>query len=139
MDLVDEQNVIGLQIGEQRGQVARLFDHRARGLPQVDAELVGDDVAQRGLAEPGRAEDQHVVECLATALGSLDIDLQLLAHRLLAKIFVEPLGTDRRFGEVVFARGDGSDEAVFGHWAGMGNREWGIKAPTAMQTGYGRQ
>jgi hypothetical protein len=55
----------GFEIGQQRGQVAGALQHRARGLAQVDAQLVGDDVRQRGLAEAGRAEDQHVVERLA--------------------------------------------------------------------------
>ena len=44
VDLVDEQHVVRLQVGQQRGQVAGLLDHRAGGLAQVDAQLVGDDV-----------------------------------------------------------------------------------------------
>ena len=81
MDLVDEQDVALLEIGEQRGEIARLGDHRAGGGAEADAELAGDDLRQRGLAEPGRAEEQHMVERLA-ALGGLDEDLQVLARLL---------------------------------------------------------
>ena len=43
----------------------------------------GDDVGQRGLAQPGRPGQQHVIQRLAARLGRLDEDLQLLAqHRL---------------------------------------------------------
>ena len=69
VDLVDEQHVLRLEVGEQRGEVARALEHRARGLAQVDAELLGDDVRERGLAQARRAEQQHVVERLAAALA----------------------------------------------------------------------
>jgi hypothetical protein len=64
MDLVDEQHVVRFEVGQHRGQVAGALQHRARGLAQVDAHLVGDDVGQRGLAQARRAEQQHVVERL---------------------------------------------------------------------------
>ena len=125
VDLVDEQHVVRLQVGEQRGQVAGLLDHRAGGLAQVDAQLVGDDVAERGLAQAGRTEDQHVVERLAALLGRLDVDLHLLAHRRLAEVLVQPLGADGGLDGVFFAGGGG------GHDAGVVHA--GIMAGTAMR------
>ncbi len=77
VDLVDEQNVVGFQIGEQRREVAGPLQHRPRGLAQVDAHLLGDDVRQRGLAQPGRTEQQHVIERLAAVARSLDEDAEL--------------------------------------------------------------
>ena len=50
------------------------LEHRARGLAQVHAELVRDDVRQRRLAEPRRAEQQHVVERFAALARRLDED-----------------------------------------------------------------
>ena len=44
VDLVDEEDVVLLEVGEDRRQVLGLLEHRPRGLAQVDAELVGDDV-----------------------------------------------------------------------------------------------
>ncbi len=62
-----------------RGQVARALEHRPGGLAQVHAHLGGDDVRQRGLAQAGRAEQQHVVERLAALARGGDEDLELLA------------------------------------------------------------
>ena len=67
VDLVDEQHVALLEIGEQRREIAGLGDHRARGRAEVDAELARDDLRERRLAEPGRADEQHVVERFAAA------------------------------------------------------------------------
>ena len=74
MDLVDEQHVARLEIGEQRREVAGLGDHRPRGRAETDAELARDDLRQRRLAEAGRADEQHVVERLAAALRGRDED-----------------------------------------------------------------
>ena len=70
VDLVDEQHVARLEVGQQRREVARALEHRARRLAQVDAQLVRDDVRQRRLAEARRPEQQHVVERLAALAAS---------------------------------------------------------------------
>ena len=69
VDLVDEQDVAFLQIGEQRGEIARLGDDRAGRGAKPDAELARDDLGQRGLAEPRRPEEQHMIHRLAAAIG----------------------------------------------------------------------
>ncbi len=51
MDLVDEEDIALLQIGQQSGQVARLLDGRAAGDPDLDPHLIGDDPGQGGLAQ----------------------------------------------------------------------------------------
>ena len=65
MDLVDEQHVARLQIGQQRGEIAGALDDRARGGAEADPHLARDDLRQGRLAEPGRPEKQHMVERLA--------------------------------------------------------------------------
>ena len=55
VDLVDEQDVPRLQVGQNGGEVAGALDHRAGGGAEADAQLAGDDLGQRGLAEAGRA------------------------------------------------------------------------------------
>ena len=69
VDLVDEQHVALLQVGEEGGQVARPDQHRAGGDPQPDPHLGGHDAGQRGLAQPGRPGEQQVVDRLAAASG----------------------------------------------------------------------
>ena len=95
MDLVDEEHVVRFEVGQDRGQVLRLFEHRARGLAQVDAELGSDNVRQRRLAQPRRAEQQHVVERLAAFFRRGDEDLQLLARLDLAHVLAQRLRPQR--------------------------------------------
>ena len=85
VDLVDEEHVVLLEVGQQRRQVLGLFQHRPGGLAQVHAQLVRDDVRQRGLAQARRAEQQHVVQRLAALARRADEDLQLLARLGLAR------------------------------------------------------
>ena len=67
-------------------------------------ELGGDDVRERGLAEPGRPGEQHVVEWLAAPLGRLDEDLELVGDLLLVDELREPRGPKRAV-ELVLAAG----------------------------------
>ena len=78
MDLVDEQHIARLEVGQDRGEVALALEHRAGGLAQAHAEFGGEDVGERGLTEAGRPEDEHVIERLATAPSGIDEDPELL-------------------------------------------------------------
>ena len=95
MDLVDEQDVARLEIGELRGEVAGFGDDRSGGRAEIDAELARHDLGERRLAEAGRPDEQHVVERLAARLGRFDEDLQVLARRLLAGEFGQRLRAKR--------------------------------------------
>ena len=53
------------------------------------AQLVGDDVGERRLAEAGRAVEQHVVERLAALARRRDRHVQVLADAVLADVVVE--------------------------------------------------
>ena len=65
VDLVDEQHVARFEIGEQRGQVACLGDHRPGGRTETDTHLATEDLRQRGLAKTRRAREQHMVKRIA--------------------------------------------------------------------------
>ena len=105
MDLVDEQHVARLQIGEQRREIARPRDHRPGGGAEADAELARDDLRQRRLAEAGRAVQQHVVERLAPRPRRLDEDAAgCRAARPLADEVVERRRPQAGFGAVAVAR-----------------------------------
>ena len=84
VDLVDEQDVAILEVGQQRGEVAGLGDDRARGGAKADAQLLGHDLRQRRLAEAGRPGEQHVVERFAAIARGLDEDAEVGARLLLA-------------------------------------------------------
>ena len=65
VDLVDEEDVALLQVSEDGRHVGLALQRRARGGDDVDPHLQGDDVGQGGLAQPGRAGQQHVVQRLS--------------------------------------------------------------------------
>lgn len=104
MNLVDEQYIVGLEIGQQCRQILGLFQHRAAGLAQVHAQLGRDDVGQRGLAQTGRAEQQHMIERLAAFLGSADKDFKLLAGLGLAHILIKQFRAQRAFQRLLALR-----------------------------------
>src|SRR5882724_4347552 len=123
MDLVDEQYVARLEIGEQRREIAGALEHRPRRLPQVHAHLARDDVRERRLAEPRRTEKQHMVERFAALPRGLDEDLQLSARLLLTYVLGERRRAQRPL-ELFLLRGGGfrRDEAIClnGHSYGPG-------------------
>ena len=84
MDLVDEEHVAGLEIRQQRREIAGALDRRAARHAQRRAELVRDHVRERGLAEPGRAVEEHVIERLGAVARGLHEDLEVLAQAVLA-------------------------------------------------------
>ncbi len=97
MDLVDEQHFARLQVRQDAGQIAGLLDHRPRRGARRHAELVGDDVGERRLAQARRAVEQHVIERLAALARRRNRDRQVLAHAILADVVVEPPRPEPRF------------------------------------------
>jgi hypothetical protein len=91
VDLVHEQHVARLQVGEDGGEVPGALQHRAGGGAEAHAQLARDDLRQRGLAQAGRAVQQHVVQRLAARARGLDEDGQVLAQQLLAGEVVQAL------------------------------------------------
>ncbi len=59
---------------------------------------------QRGLAQTGRAEQQHVIERLAPLARSGDEDLHLLADLGLAHVLGQPLRTQRALHRLFVGR-----------------------------------
>ena len=113
--LVDEEHVVGLQRGEQSGQVAGLVEHRAAGGLDAHAELVGDDVAEGRLAETRRAVEQHMVERLAALLGGAHEDLEVLHHLMLPGKTVEPRGAQGTLYLFLFRGDTAAVETVVSH------------------------
>ena len=62
VDLIHKENIILVQVGQQRRQIAGLFDGRAGSDADIDAHLGGDNARQRGLAQARRAVQQHVIQ-----------------------------------------------------------------------------
>src|SRR6266545_2890181 len=69
------------------------------------------DLRKRGLAEPGRADEQHMVERLTPLARGLDEHREIGARLRLPNEFVELLRTQRGFRRIVLAA-LGRDEAA---------------------------
>ena len=101
MDLVDEEDVARLQIGQQRGEIAGALDDRPGGRAEADAQLARDDLRQRRLAEAGRAVEQHVIERLAALARRRDEDAEIVAELALPDELVERQRTERRLRQIL--------------------------------------
>ncbi len=91
VNLVDEQHVARLEIGDECREIAGLRDHRTGGGTEVDAELARDDLRQRGLAEARGTDEKHMVERLFARARRLDEHAQVGARFFLADEFGQPL------------------------------------------------
>ncbi len=137
VDLVDEEDVVGLEVGEDRGEVAGALEHRAGGLAQVHAHLARDDVRERRLAEPRRAEEERVVEGFLAVAGGGDEDLELLADLGLADVFGELAWAKRALLALFLRRGRPSgDQAVgFDHDLASCFRAWRMASASCRSPG----
>ena len=81
-----------------------------------DAELVGDDGGERGLAESRRPVQQHVIERLAALRGGRDRDVEVFAYALLADVLVErPRPEPRLVLRILVVAAARADEASLTH------------------------
>ena len=83
MDLVDEQNIARIEIGEDRRQIARLGEDGSRGHAEVHTQLAADDLRERRLAEAWWTVEQGVIHRLAPPPGALYKDGKIGARLLL--------------------------------------------------------
>ena len=126
---VDEQHLLLAQVGQDGRQVALDLQRRPRGLLKRRAQLVGDDVRQRRLAQSRRAVQQHVVERFAARLRRLNGDFQIFFDLVLSDELAQPLRTqlelerrvviDRRRRNDALAIGKLSlsgDKGTMGRW-----------------------
>ena len=112
VNLVHEQHIAVLQMGEDGSEVAGTLQHGPRGGAQVHLHLVGNDVGKRGLAEARGAEDQRVVQRVAPASCRLDEYLHLVLDRFLPHIVGEAGWTQGAIDLAILAAGGPGGDAV---------------------------
>ena len=116
VDLVDEEHRPGLERGEEGGDVGLALQRRAGRLHERRLELGGDDVGERGLAEPRGPGEQHVVERLLAPARRLDEHLELAGHLNLVDEVGEAPRAQRAVELLV-----GAGEPGLGHRLGPGS------------------
>ena len=75
----------------------------AGGGAKADAKLTRHDLRQRGLAEPRRTHEQHVIQRLAPLARRLDEDREILARLGLAHELRQQLRAQRGVADIVGA------------------------------------
>ena len=83
VDLVDEEDVAGIQVGEDPGEILGPRQRGAGGGVDLRPHLPRDEIRKRGLPQPRQAGEEEVVERLAALLRRLDVDLQVVDEPML--------------------------------------------------------
>ncbi len=115
MYLVDKEHVVLVERGEDAGQVAGLVEHGARRHLEAHSQLVGNDVAQCGLAQAWRTVKQDVVECLVAHAGRSDKHAQVVDDFVLTGKIVKLHGTQGFLKVLVALLARVPDVEVFVH------------------------
>jgi hypothetical protein len=89
MDLVDEQEVCGGEVGQDADQIRGAHQRGAARLVNLGAARAGEDARERRLAQARRSAEQNVVESFVATTGRLQRQMDIVEHPLLADELVE--------------------------------------------------
>ena len=112
MDFIDEQNVAGVQVGQQRRKVAGLFNGGAGGDTDVHAHFVGDNARQRGFSQTGRAVQQGVIQRFSTPPGGFNINREISLGLFLPGVVGKELRPQTDLPRVLGREGGGNDGGI---------------------------
>src|SRR6516165_8127180 len=101
MDLVDEQHVARLEVGEDGREIAGALDHRPGSGAKAHTQFPGDDLCERRFAEAGWAMKKHMIKGFSPRLRRLDEDCEILAAGFLADKLRERLRAQGRLGGIL--------------------------------------
>src|SRR5579885_70067 len=101
VNLVDEEDIARLLVGQDSHQVSGPLEGRARRDADVDAHLGGDHTGQRGLAKPRWPVQKDVIQRLAPLFRGIQQDAQILLHLGLADIFGEAARPQAELGRIL--------------------------------------
>src|SRR5207248_4646548 len=80
VDLVDEEHVAVVEVGEKRGQITRPLERRARGHAEPHTQLRRHDAGEGGFSQARWSREEQMVDGLAPAAGCLQEDVEVLAQ-----------------------------------------------------------
>ena len=75
MNLIDEENVAGVELGENADEIGSLGQRRTVGHMQLRAHFIGDHVRQCCFAQARRAVQERVLHGFLPAARGFDRDL----------------------------------------------------------------
>ena len=94
MDLVHEENVVLLEVGEQCRQISRLFNGRAGGDAHVHSHLICDNTGQCGFTQSRGSVEKNMVKWLTAHFGRFNENGQVVFCLCLTNILVQSSGTE---------------------------------------------
>ncbi len=112
VDLVDEEDVARLQVGEDGGEVPGSFQRRARCDSDGASHLAGNYPRQGRLSETGRPRKEDVIQRTALGSGGVDRYPHPLFDLLLADEVLQRMGAEACLHLI---GGGGAEEAVLTH------------------------
>jgi hypothetical protein len=110
VDLVEEEHLALVERGQHGREVAGVLDGRAAGHPDRLLDLGGDDHGERGLPQPGRPGEQHVVGGAPPPLRRLEHQAELVAHPGLPGELAEPARAQGRLDQPLVVGPAGVDD-----------------------------
>ena len=89
MDFVDEENIAGLEVGEDADEIGGADGGAGGNLRGGAGHFIGDDVGEGGFAEAWRAGEEDVLHGFGAFFGGFDGDADAFDEFGLADVFVE--------------------------------------------------
>ena len=97
MDLIDEEHVAFLKIGQHPGQITCLIDLRPTRDVDLRSDRGGNDVGQARFPQTRRATQKDVPQGVPAALGRLHHEHQTIFHLLLTAEIIKGRWAERVF------------------------------------------
>ena len=89
MNLIDEEHIMILQIGQQRGKIALTLNRGCRGLAKVRPHLVRYDAGERRLSKPWRTVEKNVIKRFPARQCGLNKLGQIILYFVLPNVLAE--------------------------------------------------
>ena len=132
VNLVDEQDLPLLEVGQDGREVARLLQHGAGRGPHRHTHLVANDVGQGRLAQAGRSVEQHVIDRLVSLPRRLNRHLQVFPQPILADVVIERLRPETCLVLRVLISAHRTHDSRIGHDSGINAHAKGVRARRAQ-------
>jgi hypothetical protein len=107
MDLIHKQHITRLQIRENRGQITRTLQDRARRRAKTNAQFTRDNLRKRGFPKARRAMKQHMIHRLSPRPRRPDKNAQILPEPTLPGEIIQRLRPQRNLSPILLKPGGG--------------------------------
>src|SRR5882762_9118778 len=104
VNFIQKENFLFFERSQNRRQVSFALQQRSCAGLDRHVQFVRDNLRQRGLAQPRRAVQQHVIQRLAAAARRINGNLDIFLDAFLPDIFLQPPRPHAHFDARVFVK-----------------------------------